>query len=59
MACRNIHVDDGLEGDEINAIIDHVLKEADIDQDGRLSYAEFEHIISRAPDFINLFKITF
>ena len=52
-------IDDGLEGEEIEAIIQHVLKEADFDQDGRLSYAEFEHIISRAPGFINLFRITF
>ena len=51
--------DDGLESEELEAIIDYVLKEVDITEDGKLSYTEFEHIISRAPDFINLFRISF
>ena len=55
----NILLDDGLEGDELQAIIEHVMKEVDIDEDGMLSYIEFEHIISRAPDFINIFRISF
>lgn len=29
-----------------------VLEEADLDDDGMLSYIEFEHVISRAPDFL-------
>ena len=31
-----------------------VLEEADLDDDGMLSYVEFEHVISRAPDFLKL-----
>ena len=31
-----------------------VLEEADLDDDGMLSYIEFEHVISRAPDFLKL-----
>lgn len=49
---------DGLTNEEITAVVERVLKEADIDQDGRLSYPEFEHMISRAPDFVNLFRMT-
>ena len=29
-----------------------VIEEADLDDDGKLSYVEFEHVISRAPDFL-------
>lgn len=29
-----------------------VLEEADLDEDGMLSFIEFEHVISRAPDFV-------
>ena len=29
-----------------------VLEEVDLDEDGCLSYIEFEHVISRAPDFL-------
>ena len=29
-----------------------VLEEADLDDDGSLSFTEFEHVISRAPDFL-------
>lgn len=49
---------DGLTSNEIQVVVENVLKEADIDQDGRLSYPEFEHMISRAPDFVNLFRMT-
>ena len=31
--------------------------QADLDGDHRLSYVEFEHVISRAPDFVNTFRI--
>lgn len=54
-----MYVDDGLEAEELQTIVDLVFKEVDIDQDEKISYAEFEHIISRAPDFINLFRISF
>lgn len=32
--------------------------EVDMVKDHRLHYAEFEHVISRAPDFVNLFHVT-
>jgi len=32
-------------------LIQNLLEEADLDDDGSLSYAEFEHIISKSPDF--------
>ena len=28
------------------------MKEADLDNDGKLSFAEFEHVISKSPDFL-------
>lgn len=28
------------------------MQEADLDDDGQLSYAEFEHVISKSPDFL-------
>ena len=29
-----------------------VIEEADLDDDNMLSYIEFEHVISRSPDFL-------
>ncbi|XP_070543565.1 calcium and integrin-binding family member 2-like [Ptychodera flava] len=46
-----------LKSEEVDFIVDQVLKEADLDQDGKLSYMEFEHVISRTPDFLSLFHI--
>jgi hypothetical protein len=34
-----------------------VLEEADVDDDGKLSFGEFEHVITRAPDFLSNFHI--
>ncbi|KAK7115785.1 calcium and integrin-binding family member 2-like [Littorina saxatilis] len=48
---------DGLTQDEKNFVVDKVLEEADLDDDGMLSYVEFEHVISRAPDFLNTFHV--
>ncbi|CAC5415264.1 C1QL [Mytilus coruscus] len=31
-----------------------ILEETDLDDDGMLSYIEFEHVISRSPDFLNV-----
>lgn len=42
---------------EIDTVADKVLEEADLDGDYRLSFVEFEHVISRAPDFVNSFRI--
>lgn len=36
---------------QIKSIIERILEEADLDDDGALSFAEFEHIIDKSPDF--------
>ncbi|XP_064474926.1 calcium and integrin-binding family member 2-like [Ornithodoros turicata] len=43
--------------DEVQTVVDKVLEEADIDDDGKLSFTEFEHVITRAPDFVSAFHI--
>ena len=48
---------DGLSEYERDLVADKILEEADLDGDHRLSYVEFEHVISRAPDFVNTFRI--
>ncbi|KJE91220.1 DNA-dependent protein kinase catalytic subunit-interacting protein 2 [Capsaspora owczarzaki ATCC 30864] len=40
-----------LQTQEIASIARQILAETDMDSDDKLSYVEFEHIISRAPDF--------
>eukprot|EP00056_Hartaetosiga_gracilis_P001805 m.47777 g.47777 ORF g.47777 m.47777 type:complete len:191 (-) comp10789_c0_seq1:33-605(-) len=47
----------GLEEKERDLVADKILEEADLDGDHKLSYVEFEHVISRAPDFVNTFRI--
>lgn len=46
-----------LRNTEMEQVADKILEEADLDRDARLSYVEFEHVISRSPDFINTFRI--
>ncbi|KAK3090178.1 hypothetical protein FSP39_009805 [Pinctada imbricata] len=41
-----------LNEEEMQQLIDNILEEADLDDDDSLSFAEFEHVISKAPDFI-------
>lgn len=36
---------------EMQHLIQNILDEADLDDDGALSFAEFEHVISKSPDF--------
>jgi Ca2+-binding EF-hand superfamily protein len=48
-----------LSTEEIEVIIDRVMRESDLDQDQKLSYTEFEHVISRAPDFATVFHMRF
>lgn len=36
---------------EIQHLIQNILEEADLDDDGALSFAEFEHIIDKSSDF--------
>lgn len=36
---------------ELQHLIQNILEEADLDDDGALSFAEFEHIIDKSSDF--------
>lgn len=46
-----------LSEENMQKLIDNIFQEADLDDDKMLSYAEFEHVISKAPDFVNTFRI--
>jgi len=46
-----------LEPYSVDSVVDKILKESDLDQDGVVSYPEFEHIIKKSPDFISSFTI--
>ncbi|XP_071483809.1 calcium and integrin-binding family member 2-like [Diadema setosum] len=46
-----------LTDDDMQQLIDNIFEEADLDDDDALSFAEFEHVISKAPDFMNTFRI--
>ena len=35
-----------------NIVFTQIMDEADLDDDKTLSFAEFEHVISKAPDFV-------
>ncbi|KAB7495359.1 Calcium and integrin-binding protein 1 [Armadillidium nasatum] len=37
--------------DDLNVLINRIYEEADLDDDGMLAFAEFEHVISKSPDF--------
>lgn len=41
-----------LSDQEIQLVIQNLLEEADLDDDGALSFAEFEHIIDKSSDFV-------
>lgn len=43
--------------EEMQQIAEKVIEEADVDGDGKLSYMEFEHVITRAPEFLSTFHI--
>lgn len=43
--------------EERQQITEKVIEESDVDGDGKLSYIEFEHCITRAPDFLSTFHI--
>ena len=38
--------------EEINLVVQKVLEESEMDDDCQISFMEFEHVISRAPDFL-------
>jgi len=48
---------DSMTREEIDLIINKVLEETDLDDDQMLSFIEFEHVISRAPEFLSTFHI--
>uniref|UniRef100_A0A914HUU4 EF-hand domain-containing protein n=1 Tax=Globodera rostochiensis TaxID=31243 RepID=A0A914HUU4_GLORO len=43
--------------EEVAFIIERIIEEADLDGDQKISQAEFEHVVSRSPDFIRTFHI--
>ena len=47
----------GLTPEEKQLVVKTVIDEADLDDDRKLSFAEFEHVISKAPDFMTSFRI--
>ncbi|KXJ29077.1 calcium and integrin-binding family member 2 [Exaiptasia diaphana] len=49
--------DQRLSNENMQALIEKIFEEADLDEDNQLSFAEFEHVISKAPDFLNSFRI--
>ncbi|KAK3602600.1 hypothetical protein CHS0354_034327 [Potamilus streckersoni] len=49
--------DQHLSDEDMQQLIDNIFEEADLDDDDSLSFAEFEHVISKAPDFMNSFRI--
>lgn len=42
---------------EMDQLVENVMREADMDDDKKLSFAEFEHVIARCPDFMSSFRI--
>ncbi|KZS03067.1 Protein CIB2 [Daphnia magna] len=47
----------GLTPAEIDAVVEQILDEADVDCDGYLTAMEFSHVVARAPDFVQTFHI--
>uniref|UniRef100_A0A8C5TAP6 EF-hand domain-containing protein n=1 Tax=Malurus cyaneus samueli TaxID=2593467 RepID=A0A8C5TAP6_9PASS len=43
--------------EEVSLACDKVIYEADVDNDGKLSLEDFQHMILRAPDFLSTFHI--
>nr|CAD7432875.1 unnamed protein product [Timema monikensis] len=43
--------------EEVTQACEKVVEESDVDGDGKLSFMEFEHVITRAPDFLSTFHI--
>uniref|UniRef100_A0A8C3REP5 EF-hand domain-containing protein n=1 Tax=Cyanoderma ruficeps TaxID=181631 RepID=A0A8C3REP5_9PASS len=40
-----------LSSEEMEQLIQNILEESDIDKDGTINLAEFQHVVSRSPDF--------
>ncbi|XP_075714255.1 calcium and integrin-binding protein 1 [Rhinoderma darwinii] len=49
--------DSKLSNNEMRQLIANILEESDIDKDGTINHSEFQHVISRSPDFVSSFKI--
>ncbi|XP_077565660.1 calcium and integrin-binding protein 1 [Stigmatopora nigra] len=49
--------DTRLTSEEMRQLINNILDESDIDKDGTVNLSEFQHVISRSPDFVSSFKI--
>ncbi|XP_066492667.1 calcium and integrin-binding family member 2 isoform X2 [Tiliqua scincoides] len=43
--------------EEVSLVCEKVIEEADMDADGKLGYADFEDMISKAPDFLSTFHV--
>ncbi|KAF4793459.1 Calcium and integrin-binding family member 2 [Turdus rufiventris] len=43
--------------EEITLVCEKVIEEADMDGDGKLGFADFENMISKAPDFLSYFQL--
>ncbi|XP_005141568.1 calcium and integrin-binding family member 3 isoform X2 [Lathamus discolor] len=43
--------------EEVSLVCEKVIYEADVDNDGKLSLEDFQHMIIRAPDFLSTFHI--
>lgn len=41
-----------LTAEEVNLVCEKAIEEADLDGDSKLSFADFENMITRAPDFL-------
>lgn len=48
---RLIGVDNSVADSDMKQLVQNILEEADLDDDGALSFAEFEHIIDKSSDF--------
>ncbi|XP_042732091.1 calcium and integrin-binding family member 2 isoform X1 [Lagopus leucura] len=46
-----------LTAEEITLVCEKVIEEADMDGDGKLGFADFENMISKAPDFLRLIEL--
>uniref|UniRef100_A0AAY5EG42 EF-hand domain-containing protein n=1 Tax=Electrophorus electricus TaxID=8005 RepID=A0AAY5EG42_ELEEL len=44
--------DTRLTPEEMRQLINNILEESDIDKDGTVNLSEFQHVISRSPDFV-------
>ncbi|XP_032807665.1 calcium and integrin-binding protein 1 [Petromyzon marinus] len=49
--------ENALSEEDMNQLIQNILVESDIDQDGTVNLSEFQHVITKSPDFSSSFKI--